>query len=170
MMVIGIILIPVGVFANEDEKDDEGEKLEPGQLLINDRTIQDGHIVDHDQFRPIGFEIAPFLFLEDMMEAQEQRVARNTEFLITIRENLFLKELSNTGFDTREIIDRLFIDAELSEHGHIHASMETQVHHFHIPAWITVIAVVAVTCFLAYVAIIIGNVTQKLRKGVRLSG
>ena len=165
LLLIGLILIPVRIFADEEEEDNEIRVLERGQLLINDQTIQDRHGGDHDQFLPIGFEIAPFLFLEEMMEAEAQRVARNTEFLITTRENLFLVEASTNRFDTSEIVDRLFIGEDISEPARVHVNAGFQASYFHIPVWIIVIGAVVVTSILAYVAAIIGSVIHKNKEG-----
>jgi len=169
--------MPTLVLADVYEEDDDSEGLEPGELLINNQTIHDGQVIQHEQFRPIRYEIAPFLFLDDMREAEAQRVAQNTEFRATIRERAFLEEAPDTSFNTSEIIERLFVDEEAFEHGR--SVIGNQERHyvsdnFSVPAWVIVIGIMVVTGFLIYVAVILGrrlsSVIHKNKKVEKVNG
>ena len=172
LLLAGFLLMPALSFADEDEEEDESGGRQPGEMLINTETIQDGQVTQHDQFRPIGYEIAPFLFLEDMMEVEEQRVKRNEEFITTTRNRLFLEDIPNIRFDTSEFVDRLFVDEEVVEvRG---GSVGIQERYFHVPVWVIVIGIVAATGFLVYVAVILGqklgHIIHKQKEGEEVSG
>lgn len=154
-MLVGFMLVPTFVFADEEVGDDELREHESGELRINNETIQDGQIVEHDQFRPILHEVAPFLFLEDLTAIEAQRVAQNAEFITTVHERAFLDEVPDIGFDTSEIVSRLFLDEEAFEDRL--GSLGSPERYFHIPPWVIAIGIVTATAFLAYVAVILGQ-------------
>lgn len=172
LLLVGVLFIPAFGFADEDEEEDASEGPAPGEMLINTDTIQDGRTVEHDQFRPIGYEIAPFLFLEDMTVIEEQRVAQNAEFIITVHERAFLEEAPDVGFNTSEIFDRLFTDEEIFEHRTGSAGIRER--YFHVPTWVIVIGIVVATGFLVYVAMILGqklsHVIHANKEGEEVSG
>ena len=172
LLLVGFLLTPALSFANEDEENDESREYGKGDLHIQTQTIQDGQVVHHDHYRPIGYEIAPFIFLEDKMEIEAQRVERNAEFIISTRERLFLEEAPKIGFDTSELIDRLFIEEE--EFGHRSGSVGIKEHYFHVPIWVIVIGIVISSGFLGYVAVILGqrlgHVIYKNEEGEEVSG
>ena len=170
--------MPTFVLADVYEEDDESEGRESGELLINHQTIHDGRVTRNEQFRPIRYEIAPFLFLDDTREVEEQRVAQNAEFLTTTHERAFLEEVPDTSLDTSEIVDRLFVDEEAFEHGRdlvgTHERSYYTTDNFDIPVWVIMIGVVVATGFLAYVAVKLGrrlgNVIHKNKEGEKVSG
>ena len=164
--------MPALTFADYEEEE---------ELLINNQTIQDdGETIRNDHSQPIGYEIIPYLFLEDMMEAEAQRIAQDEELLTTIRENLFLDENPNIGFDVSEIVGNLFIDEEVSllidedVVDHRSGSVGNQENYFHVPVWVMIIGLVMVTAFLGYVAVILGQklgyVIHKNKEGEEASG
>ena len=164
--------MPTLVFADGEYEDDEDRGYGQGDLHIRSQTIQDGQVALHDHFRPIGYEIAPFLFLEDMMEVENQRVAQNNDFIRTTRESLFLEEVPNIRFDTSEIIDRLFTDEGVSDHQS--GAVGVRERYFHVPTWVIMIGIVVATGFLVYVAVIfgqkLGHVIHKNKEGEVASG
>lgn len=170
--------MPTLVLADVYEEDDDLEGRESGELLINSQTIHDGQVVQHDQFRPIRYEIAPFLFLDEMMEVEAQRVEQNAEFRITIHERAFLEAAPDTSFDTSEIVERLFVDEDVFENGRSVAGNQVRYNYysgyFSIPAWVVVIGIMVVTGFLIYVAVILGrrlgNLIHGSKEGEEING
>jgi len=170
-LLITVHFVPVFAFTEED--DDDSKEHAPGELRIDSKTIHGGRDVEHVHLQPIGYEIAPFLFLEDMRDAKAQLIAQNAEFLIAMRERLFLEEVSNFRFDTSDIVDRLFEDVEAFEHSR-RSSAGIQESYFHIPIWIIVIGIVVASGFLLYIAVMFGqklsNMIHKIKEGEEVSG
>jgi len=151
LLTVMLLLLPTSIFANEDES----EKHEPGQLLINPRAIHDAQEGDHAQTRSVSHEIAPFLFLDEMREAETQRVDENKTFITTIREGLFLEEERDNSFDTRELIAGLFQNEGILTHRS--AQTATQIRYFEIPVWVTVIGITTTTGLFVYIAVLLGK-------------
>ena len=151
LLLIGLLLVPVTVFADEDER----EEYEPGQLLIDSDAIHEGREVDHTQVRSIGYEVAPFLFLEDMTRIELIRTEYNEAFMASARDNLFLGETPNTGLDTEGIVATLFGDEE--DRVNLNLGTRTHMGYFHVPTWLWVVGGIVLTGFLVYVAFILGK-------------
>ena len=155
LLLIGILLLPVFAFANDE--DDEGEEREAGRMWINSDVLREVTADDAGttQFQVIGHELAPFLFLEGMTEVEAQRVARNEMFITTMRAGLFLEETPPTSFNTNEFVARLFQEGELIAHQNVPGG--SPVGYFHIPVWVLVIGGIVGTCFLVYIAVALGQ-------------
>ena len=164
ILLVGFLLMPALTLADYEEDE---------ELFINNQNIEDdAETTRNDHSQPIGYEIIPYLFLEDMMEVEAQRIAQDVEFITTIRERLFLEEIPNIGFDVSEIVGSLFIDKEIV--GHPSRSVGNQENYFHVPVWAMIIGLVMATAFLGYVAVILGRklgyVIHKKKEGEKASG
>jgi hypothetical protein len=152
LLLIGIFLTPIVVVADDENETDEHE---PGQMLIDREVLQDGREIDQTQVRAIGHEVAPFLFLEEMMEVELRRAQYNEAFLANARETAFLGEDPHTGLDTAEIDVMLFATAEYSPA--LNVATRTYMGYFHIPPWLFVVGGIVSIVFLVYVAMILGK-------------
>jgi len=151
LLLIGIFLMPMTAFANEDE----ATEPEPGQMLIDREAIHDGPEDVHTRARAIGHEVAPFLFLDNMTRVEQQRRQYNEAFLGTVREMVFLEESPRLGLDTGEIVAGLF--GEYEDRTSLHVATRTQMGYFHVPPWLLVVGGMMLTGLLIYGAVILGQ-------------
>lgn len=143
------------LFAEERVEEESNEEYNPGQMTINPEAIHDAREIDHAQFRAIGHEIAPFLFLEGMTEAQLMRIQSNQVFLSTTRQRLFLEATPETGFRTDEVVEVLFRDEDyLTQTG---VASGTIAPYFHLPVWLLVVGAILLTGLFAYLAAMLGK-------------
>ena len=141
---------------NDDDyqNDYQNNEHEAGQLLINQSAIQSGQI-DRTNFGSIGHEVAPFLFLNDMTAVEAQRIRQSTELLESTREQVFLTEVQDIGFNPNEFVAMLFYDAE----GRIQVPVvtTTPVAYFQIPIWALIVGGITAFTVLVTLAVVLGQ-------------
>lgn len=141
--------------AYADETTDEEEGHSPGEMIINTSAIYDTRVVMTSHHSAIGHELVPFLFLEDMEENEQRRLAQNEAALTTMREDLFLMEEVERGVDTSELTAGLFLNEETTTNRTMQRA--DQINYFEIPTWVMIIGVTLMTGILAYAAVILGK-------------
>ena len=138
----------------ENYENHENTEHEAGQLLINPNAIHDSG-TNHDNINSIGHEIAPFLFLENMTQIEENRITQNDERVENTRTQVFLSENQDGGFNTDELVGTLFHDWELQTNPN--TTTQSQISYHIIPTWLLVVGWLLILTFLIGIAMILGQ-------------
>ena len=149
ILIVVIIHFETIVLAEQDD----GRML--GQMGINEGTLTEDSDIDDMQLRPIGYEVAPFLFLEDMTFVELERAQMHEEGLNMMRRTLFLDESPETVLDTGEILTLLFQTETYQLQGNVLISGYSR--YFKIPPWLFVIGAFGLVGSGIYFGVTIGK-------------
>ena len=151
--LLNIFLSSISVDASEE---DEHER---GNLRINSHVISDTReeITHHTS---IGFEVVPFLFLENMAEMEASRVQVHHTHLENARTIVFMTDVLADRLNTSEIVAMLFQETE--EVSGVRQLETTYTLYFEISIWLWVIIGIISTTVLGYVGFLVGKKASNL--------
>ena len=155
LMLILVLAFPL--IANASDEDEE----EPGSLTINTQVITDTQMEITVQ-RSIGFELMPFLFLEDEREMERRHIVYQAHRLDEARNMAFIVPSVEARLDTSEVISSLFIDLEDRVTTHVGQVSTGYQLVFEMPTWLWVIIGIGSAGLLGCVGIVIGRKVSHL--------
>ncbi|MCL1989538.1 MAG: hypothetical protein FWG67_01485 [Defluviitaleaceae bacterium] len=153
LCLINLLISSITVDAIEE---DEHER---GNLRINSHVISDTReeIIQHAS---IGFEVAPFLFLDQMTEMEALRVQTHQVRLDHARRIVFTTDHVDDRLNTSDIVAMLFQETE--ELSGTRQFETTYALYFEMPIWLWVIASIVLAILLGYIGMLVGQKVSHL--------